>query len=103
MFSLEIKSNTELLPVLLDGWHIGNVSAIHADKFVSSIWHLKITWENLNIPASLEIGYIPPTVVSQSHHNMQWPGIFFATTPSRFIRGVINLAEGGIEWIGPLE
>lgn len=62
MIELGIKSSTELLPVLLDGRHIGNVQANTADIFVASIRHLKITWENLNIPASLEIGYIPPTV-----------------------------------------
>lgn len=32
-----------------------------------------------------------------------FPGIFLATSPSRFVRPVKNLKNGGIEYIGPLE
>jgi len=32
-----------------------------------------------------------------------YPGIFLATTPARFVRPVMNLEFGGIEFIGPLE
>ena len=89
---------------MLDGRYIGNVHEADADYLVQGIWHVKISWIDPNVPASLEIGYIPPTErYHDSHNNMMWPGIFFFTTPAWFVRGVFNLSENGIEWIGPLE
>jgi len=83
MIPLNIKSEQELLPVMLDGRHIGNIAACDAEEIVRKLRILKISRKDPGIPASLEIGYIPPTEkFHNSHHNMQWPGIFFATTPS---------------------
>lgn len=71
MISWDVKSDTELLPILLDGWHIGNIQSQLAENFVNKIRHLKINWENPNVPASLEVGFIPPSEkYHNSHHNM---------------------------------
>lgn len=69
------------------------------------------------VPKTLEVAYLPPAVEveddnnpeSSTHSNKQmtkhkfFPGIFLAASPARFVRPVMNLEIGGIEWIGPLE
>lgn len=60
---------------------------------------------------TLEIAYLPP---GRKHKfadvdegttdiNYFFPGIFLSSQVARFVRPVMNLQEGGIEWIGPLE
>ena len=63
----------------------------------------------------MEIAYLPPgkqngkvsesseTDAPTSAKNYFFPGIFLASTVSRFVRPVQNLSMGGVEWIGPLE
>lgn len=65
---------------------------------------------------TLEIAYLAPgrrhKLDSDSKNEPQedktdinyfFPGIFLSSQVSRFVRPVMNLQEGGIEWIGPLE
>lgn len=35
--------------------------------------------------------------------NYYFPGIYLSSQVARFVRPVMNLIHGGIEWIGPLE
>ena len=42
MISRDVKSDTELLPILLDGRHIGNIQSQLSENFVNKIRHLKI-------------------------------------------------------------
>ena len=74
-----------------------------------------------SVPRTLEVAFLPPTFENteddsqnpegteesskkgQSQKNKFFPGIFLASTISRFTRPVKNLEVGGTEWIGPLE
>ena len=66
------------------------------------------------MPKTLEIAYLTPGSLiktqteeeqdsDKGERNYAFPGIFMASTISRFVRPVQNLVVGGIEWIGPLE
>jgi hypothetical protein len=70
------------------------------------------------VPKNLEVAYLPATVIVEediddgkrvqssvktTSKNKFFPGIFLASTVSRFVRPVNNLEVGGVEWIGPLE
>lgn len=52
----------------------------------------------MQVPADMEIAYIPCTSAGS------YPGLYLATTPSRFIRNVKQMfGDGSLELIGPLE
>jgi len=98
--SLKTNSSIEDIPIMLEGRVIGSIRKERAEGFVNSLRHIKINRLDENVPYTLEIGYIPHTTFSRS---MQWPGIFLSRNQARFVRGVQNLKEGKIEFIGPLE
>jgi hypothetical protein len=91
---------------------------------------LKIQQNNTNelfasVPRTLEVAFLPPINAAddgvtpeeeddedqytqssskkEGLKNKFFPGIFLASSVSRFIRPVRNLEVGGTEWIGPLE
>ena len=107
------------LPVILDGILLGYIDPRLAHNFVQSLRKIKIQ-QNLSdelhrsVPKTLEIAYLPPGSLikpqaeeeqdpDKRERNYAFPGIFMASTISRFVRPVQNLVIGGIEWIGPLE
>lgn len=52
----------------------------------------------MQVPADMEIAYIPCTSAGS------YPGLYLATTPSRFVRNVKQMfGDGSLELIGPLE
>lgn len=52
----------------------------------------------MQVPADMEIAYIPCTSAGS------YPGLYLATTPSRFTRTVKQMfGDGSLELIGPLE
>jgi len=119
------------LPVLLDGKLLGYVDPHHSLQFVKSLRGLKIGATNKlidselakSIPQTLEVAFLLSNEVTEmvsrqfgsgssssstgssdgSLKEKFYPGIFLASTPSRFVRPVKNLEYGGIEFIGPLE
>ena len=97
-----LNYNSGYYPVMFDGVHIGYVEKDIGESFVESLRYLKCTQSHpdYNIPRTLEIAFIPFSGYSR---NLQWPGIFMASTPARFTRPVKNLHYNCIEWISPLE
>lgn len=121
-----IKDYTDYLEVSLDGRLIGFVPKDGAKEMVQKLRSLKSTQNSLgasgniegtsgnteggcvnsqgvvrkmgSVPATLEIGYIPPTDAAT-----QYPGIFMFSTPARMMRPVKNLATDSIELIGTFE
>ena len=51
----------------------------------------------LQIPATMEIGLVPPLKKGQ------YPGLFLMTSPARMVRPVLNLATNTQEMIGSFE
>ena len=97
--SLNYKSG--YYPVTFDGIHLGYVEYDIGETFVNSLRYLKCQQiQEYNIPRTLEIAFIPATGYDR---NLQWPGVFLASTPARFVRPVKNLKYDCIEWVGPLE
>ncbi|CAN6454723.1 unnamed protein product [Victoria cruziana] len=86
----------KVLNVLLDGCVIGTINANKVMETVAYVRNLK-TLVNSAIPDDLEVGYVPLSFGGA------YPGLFLFTSPSRFIRPVKNLGQGGIEFIGPFE
>jgi DNA-directed RNA polymerase I subunit RPA2 len=96
---------------------MGYVDPNLAPKLVNSLRAIKIMQTNTDelyecVPKTLEIAYLAPIEDSENKSAQTaeekikdkfYPGIFLATTPSRFVRPVQNLEHGGIEFIGPLE
>ncbi|GAB2214557.1 hypothetical protein Droror1_Dr00018909 [Drosera rotundifolia] len=73
----------KVLSVLLDGNLVGLIPTNEVEK------------ADLN---DLEVGYVPLS------YGGAFPGLFLFTSPSRFIRPIKNISEGGlIELIGPFE
>jgi DNA-directed RNA polymerase I subunit RPA2 len=107
--SLGMLPNTDLsvvipsnyIYVVLDGRVIGYVEPEKANDFVRDLRYIKVMGDAKKpIPATLEIGFIPPTPFPKA---VQFAGIFLATLEARFTRPVKNLQLNNIEWIGPLE
>jgi DNA-directed RNA polymerase I subunit RPA2 len=105
---------------MLDGKLMGYVDRKIAQVLVNSLREIKITQNKTDeryscVPKTMEIAYLPPSDNSATSNEGSddtndsdtkekfFPGIFLATTPSRFVRPVKNLESGGIEFIGPLE
>eukprot|EP00347_Sterkiella_histriomuscorum_P020025 403339388 len=113
----------KFLPILLDGVLLGYVDPEVAPQLVKSLRALKIQQSNTNqfyesVPKTLEVSYLAPTFPPEEASdnpetqgqtnkrgtkNKFFPGIFLASSVSRFVRPVQNLEVGGVEWIGPLE
>ena len=111
------------LPVMLDGKLLGYIDPKIANHFVNQLRAIKVKDNSGNelyqcIPKSLEIAFMPSmyTVTDNESQATQsssgdeevakekfFPGIFLASSPSRFVRPVKNLMHGGVEFIGPLE
>lgn len=97
-----LNYSASFYPVVLDGVHLGYVDKEVAASFVESLRFLKCTQSRPDcyVPRTLEIAFI---AFSGHERNLQWPGIFMASTPARFTRPVKNLHYNCIEWISPLE
>ena len=87
---------SQLLYVLLDGRIVGTATAKMAAKIASQLRILKAKGLE-NVPAILEIGYVPPI------KDGQFPGLYLFTTPARMMRPVRNLATNTTEMIGSFE
>lgn len=105
----------DYLPIMLDGILMGYVDPKLAPHMVERLRYLKIK-QNLadeiegSVPTTLEVAYLAPGMMSTAPKqegaieiNYYFPGIFMSSQVARFVRPVMNLVHGGIEWIGPLE
>lgn len=90
------KAASEVVYVLLDGQVVGTATAKMAAKIAGQLRVLKAKGLE-NVPAVLEIGYVPPA------KNGQFPGLYLFTTPARMMRPVCNLATNTTELIGSFE
>lgn len=60
---------------------------------------------------TLEVAYLAPGRMSTApkqnpeadEKHYYFPGVFLSSQVARFVRPVMNLVHGGVEWIGPLE
>ncbi|CAN0862970.1 DNA-directed RNA polymerase I subunit 2 [Linum grandiflorum] len=91
----------QALSVLLDGRVVGSIKSSIIEKVVSSLRRSKVSAAS-TIPDDLEVGYVPLSMGGA------YPGLYLATSPSRFIRPVRNISippEDGrdTELIGPFE
>lgn len=86
----------QVLFVLLDGQVVGTATTKMAASIASQLRVLKAKGLE-NVPAVLEIGYVPPI------KNGQFPGLYLFTTPARMMRPVRNLATNTTEMIGSFE
>ncbi|CAM0136547.1 DNA-directed RNA polymerase I subunit rpa2 [Umbelopsis sp. WA50703] len=82
--------------VQLDGKIVGWCSAKAALKVAQSLRFWKVTGQH-NVPADLEIGYVPTS------HGGQYPGLYLFSTPARMMRPVKYLANGKTDMIGSFE
>ena len=85
-----------LLTVQLDGKVIGWCSASTAKRVAQTLRDWKVKKMH-NVPLSLEIGYVPPSIGGQ------FPGLFLFSTPARMIRSVKYLPTGTEDLVGPFE
>lgn len=87
----------EYLTVLLDGCVIGHLATGAIPSIIEHLRRLKVV-DGSEVPADMEIAYIPCTSAGS------YPGLYLATTPSRFTRTVKQMfGDGSLELIGPLE
>ena len=106
------------LPVVLDGVVLGYVEPQIAPHLVNSLRAIKVKQDKTHdlhksVPMTLEIAYLPSgrkhklpkdeKAQEETDLNYFFPGIFLSSQVARFVRPVMNLQAGGIEWIGPLE
>ena len=93
-----------MFPVLLDGQFLGWMRGlVHVNALVSLLRSAKVTGETLDgvdIPAQLDIGWVPPAPGGAPGH---YPGLFLNCGGARILRPVRHLASGLTEWIGTFE
>ncbi|GAB2213945.1 hypothetical protein Drorol1_Dr00018272 [Drosera rotundifolia] len=93
--NLVLGGPPEVLSVLLDGKLVGYFPSSEVERAVAHLRRIKVRSQVL---CDLEVGYVPLSFGGA------FPGLFLFTSPSRFIRPVKNISEGGLtELIGPFE
>lgn len=97
--SMASSHHAGVLPVLLDGRVLGVVELDAASGFAASIRKAKVSQSEGPgaLPESLEIGLVLPATGGPA------PGVFLWTSPNRFLRPVLHIRSGLIEWIGAYE
>ncbi|KAJ2376733.1 hypothetical protein GGI05_006970, partial [Coemansia sp. RSA 2603] len=99
-------ADAELLTVQLDGRIVGYCSAPVGRRVAETMRALKLQAQqqrearkqlDLDLPASMEIGFVPVS------HGGQMPGLFVFTTPARFTRPVTHLATRQTDTVGSFE
>ncbi|KAJ1950137.1 hypothetical protein FBU59_000821 [Linderina macrospora] len=104
------QKDASLLSVQLDGRIIGYCTHPVAKKIAEALRVIKLESHRarssngkasgsaaLNIPYTMEIGYVPQS------HGGQLPGLFLFTTPARFTRPVTYLATKDVDYVGSFE
>ena len=85
------------LVVMHEGRMIGWVADSLAEVFVNHLRALKVNPQEVQVPPTLEIAFVPRTPEGQ------FSGIFLFSAPGRMMRPVRNLATGSVELIGTFE
>eukprot|EP00026_Physarum_polycephalum_P001353 Phypoly_transcript_01354.p1 GENE.Phypoly_transcript_01354~~Phypoly_transcript_01354.p1 ORF type:complete len:1148 (+),score=150.61 Phypoly_transcript_01354:238-3444(+) len=85
------------LPVIVNGQVLGKIPRELAPSLVNRLRLLKTTGTEEAVPATMEIGYIPPTGFGL------YPSINLYTTAARLMRPVLALSSGKTEYIGTQE
>ena len=101
---------------MLDGILMGYVDPKLAPHLVNQLRYLKIKQntadeQEASVPMTLEVAYLAPGRMSTANKqnpeaeekHYYFPGVFLSSQVARFVRPVMNLIHGGVEWIGPLE
>ncbi|KAJ2315227.1 hypothetical protein IWW52_000373 [Coemansia sp. RSA 2704] len=88
------QRDAQLLTVQLDGRIVGYCSPHVGSRIAQALRALKLQKQ---LPASMEIGYVPPS------HGGQLPGMFLFTTPARFVRPVTHLGTQSTDLVGSFE
>ncbi|EFX05208.1 DNA-directed RNA polymerase 1 subunit beta [Grosmannia clavigera kw1407] len=94
--SLSSASTEESVVVMLDGRVVGWCSPKEAKRIADTLRHWKVEGSH-NIPAELEIGYVPQS------NGGSYPGVYMASAPSRMVRPVKYLALDKEDFVGPQE
>ncbi|KQJ97293.1 DNA-directed RNA polymerase I subunit 2 [Brachypodium distachyon] len=98
---MEHTGPPEVLHVHLDGCIVGSIGSAKIEELVNYIRRLKLLAHPAT-PEDLEVGYVPLSIGGA------YPGLYFFTSPARFVRPVKNLVslpdgEPHIELIGAFE